>query len=120
MAALPALAMLPAAAVPLAESSDDPIFAAIERHRAVYAAHIAGVEADLDDHWHEASSNAEIGAAMALVADPPTTLAGAAALTAYALEYKLSDLSWPDTGPDDFAAALLRSLNSTLSGGAMS
>lgn len=42
---------------------------------------------------------------------------------AYALGYKLSDVSWPedeDGSSDDFAAALLRSLYSALSDGIVS
>jgi hypothetical protein len=70
------------------------------------------------------TGGAEIDTAWGLVAEPLATIAGAAALAAYALEHKSSDLSWPDNeeeeGADDFAAALLRALNVTLSSGAVS
>ena len=52
-------------------------------------------------------------------------LAGAAALAAYALEYK-KDYAWPDKRDhsddfaDDFAGALLRSLSGAISAGAVS
>jgi hypothetical protein len=77
------------------------------------------------------SSEAESAAAWALIGEPAVTVAGAAALAAYALEYKLSDISWPPNPDheegqegrgefDDYATALLRSLKSTLSVGAVS
>jgi hypothetical protein len=140
----------------------DPIFAAIEHHRAAHAAFIGTMEAQGDlecrlvderlteagspekcsDRWHEAigaanrdpryvqavaasgeGSDGETEAAWGLVEEPPTTVTGAAALAAYALGYKLSDVTWPEDAEgssDDFAAALLRSLYSALSGGVVS
>ncbi len=123
-AVLAGIAATPALAAPslaLSAVGPDPIFAAIEHHKAAYALHIADVTAEVEpeDRWLEASANAEIDAAWGLVAKPPTTLAGAAALAAYTLEYKLSDLSFPDTS-GDFAAALLRSLHSAMIGEAVS
>jgi hypothetical protein len=100
----------------------------------------AGSPANQSDRWYEAihaadrdpqyvkaeavtakSSDAEIDAAWALVAEPPATIAGAGALAAYALEYK-GDYSWPDQDDrsDDFAGALLRSLSGALSARAVS
>jgi hypothetical protein len=98
----------------------------------------AGSPEKRSDRWHEAidaanrdpryvhalaasdeSGDAERAAAWDLVEEPATTITGAAALAAYALAYKLSDITWPeddDGSSDDFAAALLRSLHSTLSG----
>jgi hypothetical protein len=140
----------------------DPIFVAIERHRAAHAAYLAALEAQGDlecrlvderlaeagspekcsDRWPEAvgaanrdpryvravaasgeTADAETEAAWSLVEEPPTTVTGAAALAAYAIGYKLSDVPWPEDAEgesDDFAAALLRSLYGALSGGAVS
>jgi hypothetical protein len=81
---------------------------------------------DDDPRWVNAeeitseTSQAEIDAAWGLVDEPPTTIAGAAALVAYALANKLSDISWPPDRPkygvgDDFSAALWRSRNNALS-----
>jgi hypothetical protein len=102
----------------------------------------AGSPEKCSDRWHEAihaanrdpryvravaasgeSSDAETDAAWSLVEEPPTTVTGAAALAAYALGYKLSDVPWPEDAEgssDDFAAALLGSLYSALSSGAVS
>jgi hypothetical protein len=83
---------------------------------------------DCDPRYAEAkeksceTSDAEIEAAWQLVAEPPTTIAGAAALVAYALGYH-RDYLWPDDKEDshnDFAVALLRSLHSALRGEAVS
>jgi hypothetical protein len=146
-AVLAGIATAPALAGPaLALGSSvgpDPIFAKIDRHRIAMATHFAASEAQdaMEERWFDAvhatdcdpryaeakeksceTSDAEIEAAWELVAEPPTTIAGAAALAAYALEYH-RDYLWPndenrDTG--DFAAALLRSLHSTLRGEAVS
>jgi hypothetical protein len=102
----------------------------------------AGRPEKCSDRWHEAiraanrdpryvhavtasgeSSDAETDAAWSLVEEPPTTVTGAAALAAYALGYKLSDVPWPEDAEgssDDFAAALMRSLYSTLSAAVVS
>lgn len=64
------------------------------------------------------TSDAEIAAAWALVAEPPTTIAGAAALAAYASEYK-SIIQLPDK-PEEWLMALLASVHSTLSAEAVS
>jgi hypothetical protein len=64
------------------------------------------------------TSAAEVAAAWALVAEPPATIAGAAALAGYVPEYE-SVLSLPDD-PDEWLRALLASVHSALSGGAVS
>lgn len=75
--ALPALAA-PAA---LAAVSDvDPIFAAIERHRAAEAAHCAACEAADDDTMTEETADPVL---CELVVMTPTTVAGCAALLLY-------------------------------------
>jgi hypothetical protein len=73
------------------------------------------------------SNDAEIDAAWELVTEPPATIAGAAALITYVLDYKISDLTWPEVevgNLDDFASALLvvvgECLDSVLSAGAVS
>jgi hypothetical protein len=73
------------------------------------------------------SSDAEMDAAWELVTEPPATIAGAAALIRYALDYKISDLTWPEVEEgdfDDFASALLvclgECLNSAISAGTVS
>ena len=64
------------------------------------------------------TSDAEIAAAWALVAEPPATIAGAAALAAYPPEYK-STMLLPDK-PEEWLLALLASINSALSAEAVS
>lgn len=96
----------------------DPIFAAIERHRAAWARFSAecwrsdDVEAarngyaltDEDAAIYEAASDAEVAAALALFATTPTTLAGLRA----GLAYVAADFDKLDTteGSQTFIATL--------------
>jgi hypothetical protein len=134
------LATVAAAAIPATAAlaavdgrNDDPIFAAIERHKAAQAVEEAEVhlESDLDEQlpyarrqttlwdgeleiaegddprWIEhlrdyhAAFEAQESAAIALVNIQPTTLAGVAALLAYAADYVAAGNRWPDAMFDD-------------------
>ena len=82
-ATLPAIAALPVAAV--ANAAPDPIFAAIARHRAAYAAWMAAIEIEVGTEVatssaFEAEFEAEQKASKDLVGTPPTTLPGLLAL----------------------------------------
>lgn len=118
---------------PTVKADIDPIFAAIEKHRAAYAAFCAAVEAEgvLDEElpyerkrsnycageativetddprWIEAqhATNATLdaaeGAALDLLEVRATTVAGAAALLAYAAEHVRQGYGWPQDLVDD-------------------
>jgi hypothetical protein len=102
-AALGALAGVPALALPavgLAASCHDPIFAAIERHRAAFAAYCASINpADEvlaaqegrevtaeDEEALNVASDAEAEALSELVNTAPTTLAGLRAGITYVID----------------------------------
>jgi hypothetical protein len=79
---------------------------------AIHAAERDPLHRDAEAHY-ATTSDAEIAAAWALVAKPPATIAGAAALAAYAPEYK-SIMQLPDK-PEEWLLALLASVRSTAS-----
>jgi len=117
-AALGALASIPALAIPGAAMAGplDPIFAAIERHRAVEANWIGTIN-PADETWcdqegipltqeavnaHEAASAEEVAALDEVIATVPTTLAGIRA----AREYMMKCDPAGSYGPDMIAAVL--------------
>jgi hypothetical protein len=65
-----------------AEPFHDPVFAAIERHRAAYVAEIALNDSD-DDDAMSAACNIEMEALESLLATAPTTLPGCVAMLRY-------------------------------------
>jgi len=71
-----------AAIVATRAATPDPIFAAIERHRQLYAAHGVACETD-DEDAANAACDAAFSALAELVALTPTTLAGCAAMLRY-------------------------------------
>jgi len=99
-AILAGAATLPALAVPAVAGSltPDPIFAAIERHRAAYEEHgrvleAVNAEEDPETHWTNdervaAACDADCDALRALVQTVPATFAGAAAMLRYLVEHQ--------------------------------
>jgi hypothetical protein len=97
----------------------DPIFAAIEAHRAAEAAFTATVddEAETEEHdprrpavviaYDRASDNAD-AAAWALIENPPTTIAGAAALLRYADKLFSAPDGWESELHESLAAVLAK------------
>ena len=88
-AALPALAIIPATALP-AIGGTDPIFAAIERHRQAEAAYLAACNEHVERAKEQAREERVIklchrssNALGELVAMTPTTVAGCAAVLRY-------------------------------------
>jgi hypothetical protein len=92
-AVLAGAAALPALSVPAIAAGPDPIFAAIERHRQLEAAHISGLS-DIFDRDVEAQSNERCSQSFhalgELVAMTPTTPAGCAAVLRYVEDYTRS------------------------------
>jgi hypothetical protein len=121
LASLAAVAMTGGAIAGVVAASADPIFRAIETHRAATAAFGAALDrqndlenagisgptfsGDLTDDDHPdwiiairavwATSDAEDEAACAILDTPPTTLEGVAAILAYAAEYERKGDQWP-------------------------
>ena len=71
---------------PGADAEPEPIYAAIERHRAAYAALVGALRKDVNDLG--ALDAAEAAALAALVDTAPTTLRGTAALIAYVRQHR--------------------------------
>jgi hypothetical protein len=68
------------------EPSSDPIFAAIERHRAAYVAEVALNDSD-DDDAMSAACDVEMEALESLLTTAPTTLPGCVAVLRYIEEH---------------------------------
>jgi hypothetical protein len=116
-AVLAGAAALPAVSVPalVAGADPDPIFAAIEAHRAARKRLDTEAFDDADDcpEWHEAN-DATDRAAADLAETKPVTIAGAAALMRYIVEIE-EQRELPDVlGRDDWASDLHRSLADAL------
>ncbi len=100
-----------AAPFPLANSVEpDPIFALIERHRAVYAAHGASLERGCTNDEAQAACDADEAAWRTLLDATPTTVAGAAALARYTVQHveQLADVDSASEALTALAAALGR------------
>jgi hypothetical protein len=122
-AMLAGLAAAPVAGLPVSAgvvAEADPIFAAVERHKAAWRAFLptcdltdevlaeqqGRVVTEADEATHEAAGDAEIEALEALIEAPPTTKTGTRAAIEWLLEYN------PGCEPRDvgrFGATLLRS-----------
>ena len=89
-----ALAGTGSALPPLPTGTPDPVFAAIEAHRAVNAAF---PESDDDEAAHEEWNEAFWDASWDLLeTTAPTTLPGWAALTSYIAEHRRAGHEWPE------------------------
>jgi hypothetical protein len=88
------LAALPAVAAPIAASLDDPIFAAIERHRAAVAA-LELISAGVEPARYAAAEAEVLASGNALLTTTPQTVAGCRALVDFIIE-DLGDEA-PDT-----------------------
>ena len=104
-AALGALASVSALALPAAAAAEpvDPIFAAIERHRAVWKLVMDAMDVkDTDPRPYEEADKLYEEAIEALMATAPLTLAGAKAAIAYFVEW--------DDGVDNDTSRYLETL----------
>jgi hypothetical protein len=110
-ASLSALA-IPAAAV----AAHDPVFGAIERHRAAFLAYLSAARVSMstnddapeyrarDDATDDAYA-AENAAAQMLAATVPTSIAGIVALIAYVDEFNAGGVALPDDPKDWYSTA---------------
>jgi hypothetical protein len=98
-AALPATAAV--AAMPLAVVDRDPIFAAIDPHRAASASYDDNCSRLDEEDTPEAEAqlselhNREESAALAILAVEPTTIAGVVAILTYAADQSFAHRDWP-------------------------
>jgi hypothetical protein len=107
-AALTALASAPALALPAVVAAEpvDPIFAAIERHRAVWKLVMDAMDVkDTDPRPYEEADKLYEEAIESLMATAPLTLAGAKAAIAYFVEWD----DGVDTDTGRYLETLLRS-----------
>ena len=108
-AALTALAGVPALALPAVAAAEpvDPIFAAIERHKAAWKVVMDAMDVrDTDPRPYEEADESYTEALEALIETAPLTLAGAKAAIAYFVEWDREVLPY-DSG--SFLETLLQS-----------
>ena len=90
-------AVMPIAGLPASAAADDPIFAAIESHRAAWDAFATMIKTAIsdDDPRIDVASDAEEKAAIAILDVTPLTIPGVIALLKHAAEHEKSGNTWP-------------------------